>query len=166
MLTIADFNFLVWMKQAMFVSLSDTVEAMVEKCHIDRDIALKLAYSPAIVGCQGPVALFQDCCKTPGPEQDAFMKFVGYAYDLYQKTLQPENMLYVDMNRGLPIGSVTFTPGEEGGWRFLPFTTAHQPSRKFWATMEDCIPAWAAAREGVLMTKAQFNLKFPRNALK
>lgn len=65
---------------------------------------------------------------------------------------------------GVPSGRCVYTP--QRGWKFFPITCAHQPSRKFWATMEDCIPAWAAAREGVLMTKAQFNLKFPRNALK
>ena len=165
MLQLNDFAFLAWADQTMTFH-DDMLRVMTGKLGIDQDMALQLAYSAAILERHSLVALFQDYCQEPGPEQDAFMAYMAYAYGCYEKTKSNTTMLYVDENRGLPIGSVTFTPGETGGWRFLPMTTAHQPSRKFWPDMEDCIPAWALARKGVLMTKAQFNLKFPHHALK
>lgn len=165
MLTIADFDFLAWANRCM-VFPGDMIENMTTKCGIDQDRALELAYSGAIKEKRCLLALYQDYCQTPGPEQDAFMAYMTWAYNRYKETLKPETMIYADVYRGLPIGSVTFTPGEAGGWRFIPFTTAHQPSRKFWADMEGCIPTWALARRGQLMTKAQFNQKFPHHALK
>ena len=31
---------------------------------------------------------------------------------------------------------------DDRGWRFLPNTTSHKPSRKAWPSAVECIPHW------------------------
>ena len=46
---------------------------------------------------------------------------------------------------GLQLGHVTKDPT---GYRFLPATCAHKPSRKGWPKPSQCIPAWARKMGG------------------
>lgn len=47
----------------------------------------------------------------------------------------PKSLYY--MRPGLVVGLVVTSP--KGGYRYVPFTTAQQPSRKDWPTPEDAI---------------------------
>ena len=49
------------------------------------------------------------------------------------------DVLVVRNGRELVVGALTHNPF---GWRFLPHTTAHQPSRKSWASPDEAVPRW------------------------
>ena len=67
---------------------------------------------------------------------------------------------------GLPLGRCVSTPSQ--GWKFYPMTGAHQPSRKFWGSVEDCLPPWVDAQRDscTLMTPEDYNVMYPQFALK
>lgn len=48
--------------------------------------------------------------------------------------------MYLLTKGGEVIGRSVETPK---GWRFLPNTSAHQPSRRYWPSAVACIPKWA-----------------------
>ena len=52
---------------------------------------------------------------------------------------------------GLILGNLVSYPD---GWRFLPQTDAHKPSRKAWPTPEAAIPRWARNLMDKIQTKA------------
>ena len=49
--------------------------------------------------------------------------------------------MYLITKCGLLIGRCV--GDDEKGWRFLPQTTSHKPSRRAWPTANECIPGWA-----------------------
>ena len=56
-----------------------------------------------------------------------------------------ETLVIAKLIEGQPairIGVCAHYP-KAGGWKFLPSTANHQPSRKYWPEANDCIPAWA-----------------------
>ena len=65
---------------------------------------------------------------------------------------------------GLPLGSCIHTSAK--GWKFLPFNCAHQGSRRFWQTSDECLPPWAERQSAGLLPVEDFNAKFPKYALK
>lgn len=159
---LCDFDFLAWVERSML--FRDTFLAtLTDKLGVTKEVADTLAFSGAIREHKGLIALFQDYCQEPGPEQDAFMAFVTYAQGLYKQTQDVTSFVFAT-ETGLVIGKVAATSGQ--GWKFYPFTNVHQPSRKFWSDPRDAVPEWAKARGGTFMTKAEFNQKFPNNPLK
>jgi len=49
-----------------------------------------------------------------------------------------------DGSRGL-IGTARHSEGS--GWTFQPNLSSHKPSRRFWPTLEACLPRWVGAAE-------------------
>ena len=46
--------------------------------------------------------------------------------------------------------------GNVTGWRFLPNTTSHKPSRKAWPRAVQCIPKWAFDLSDDLLTSEEW----------
>lgn len=72
-------------------------------------------------------------------------------------TAKQETMILVD-ERGIKIGACVHYP-LRNGWQFIPATTAHRGSRKFWASATACIPKWAFDASEDLLTATEFNAK-------
>ena len=45
---------------------------------------------------------------------------------------------------------------DDQGWRFLPNTTSHKPSRKAWPSAVACIPRWAFDLSNDLLTAEEW----------
>lgn len=76
----------------------------------------------------------------------------------------PKPVMIAHTAEGLPLGRCLYT--SQRGWKFIPMTNTHQPSRKFWGNVDECVPPWAERQMAGLIPLEQFNAKFPAYALK
>ena len=69
-----------------------------------------------------------------------------------------EETLVLVTATGAAIGNIVHYPAE-GGWRFLPATTSHRPSRKVWPTANKAIPEWAFKLSNEMLTVPEFRAR-------
>jgi hypothetical protein len=73
------------------------------------------------------------------------------------ETVDTETKFLVS-ERGHLVGTVSYRPGAPG-WFFIPYTTAHSPSRRPHETAAKAIPTWARKPTNRLISREEWDAR-------